>query len=123
MQIIIFQMACLLCELVSLGIVAVLLFSISTRVQYYVKMATFIILSFCLSSLCIPLMLHRPRDYRNALIPAWFVVKAGQLVGVSFELQGLENIKKDHGGVVLINHQSGIDLIGKLSKIINFFNV
>lgn len=114
---IIFQMACSLCELAGLGVVALLLFSISSRVQYYVKMTTFIVLSFFLSSFCIPLMLHRPRDYRNALLPAWFVIKAGELVGVSFELQGLENVKKDHGGVVLINHQSGIDLIGKFLKI------
>lgn len=46
-------------------------------------------------------------------IPAWCIVKIGQLIGASFEIQGLENINKDLGGVVLINHQSAIDLIGE----------
>jgi hypothetical protein len=36
-------------------------------------------------------------------------------MGVSLEIQGVENINKDHGGVVLINHQSSIDLIGKFA--------
>jgi lysophosphatidate acyltransferase len=48
-------------------------------------------------------------------IPAWCIVKVGQLLGASFELQGLENINRNTGGVVLINHQSAIDLIGEFS--------
>lgn len=45
-------------------------------------------------------------------IPAWCIVKVGQLIGTSFEIQGLENINRKCGGIVLINHQSAIDLIG-----------
>lgn len=48
-------------------------------------------------------------------IPAWCIVKVGQFLGASFEIQGLENIKRDSGGIVLINHQSAIDLIGELN--------
>lgn len=54
-----------------------------------------------------------------ARIPAWCIVQVGKLIGVSYELQGLENINRDHGGVVLINHQSAIDLIGNLLSIAN----
>lgn len=46
-------------------------------------------------------------------IPAWCIVKVGQLLGVSFEIQGIEHINRDKGAVVLINHQSAIDLIGE----------
>lgn len=60
-----------------------------------------------------PLMLLRPRDYRNALLPAYGCVKLGKLLGVEFELRGLENLDKQKGAVVLINHQSALDLIGK----------
>lgn len=55
-------------------------------------------------------------DYHFCLfirIPAWLAVKIGHLLGASFELRGLENINRDIGGVVLINHQSAIDLIGR----------
>lgn len=49
-------------------------------------------------------------------IPAWCIVKVGQLIGASFEIQGLENVNRKSGGVVLINHQSGIDLIGEFES-------
>lgn len=49
-------------------------------------------------------------------IPAWCIVKVGQLIGASFEIQGLENVNIKSGGVVLINHQSGIDLIGEFES-------
>lgn len=43
----------------------------------------------------------------------------GVLLGITFEVQGLENVQKEKGGVVLMNHQSGIDLISKILK--NYF--
>jgi len=88
-----------------------MLFSFSNRVQYFVKMILFMTSSLVFACAPIPLMLPRPRDYRNALIPAWLCVKMGHLLGASYELRGLENINRDVGGVVLINHQSAIDLI------------
>lgn len=106
-------MACSLCEIIGITIFAVFLFSVSSRVQYYTKMIAFFLVAMISSAICIPLMLPRPRDYRNALIPAWCVVKIGEIIGVSFEVQGKENIKKEEGGIVLINHQSAIDLMGE----------
>jgi 1-acyl-sn-glycerol-3-phosphate acyltransferase len=50
-----------------------------------------------------------------ARIPAWCIVQVGKVIGVSLEIQGVENINKDHGGVVLINHQSAIDLMGEFA--------
>ena len=32
---------------------------------------------------------------------------------MNYELQGEENIKRENGGIVLINHQSALDLIGR----------
>lgn len=109
-------MACSLTELIGLAIVGLLLFSISNMVRYYAKMMTFILTALISSVLCIPIMLPRPKDWRNALIPAWCMVQAGKIIGVYFDVQGIENINKDKGGVILINHQSGIDLIGKFTK-------
>ncbi|CAO1393815.1 unnamed protein product, partial [Diamesa tonsa] len=113
-------MACSLCELVGLCVMGILLFSMSNRFKFYVKMSIFMILSIISATLPIPLMLPKPRDYRNALIPAYLVIKIGQLLGVTFEIQGLENINQNKGAVVLINHQSSIDLmvLGKLWPVI-----
>jgi lysophosphatidate acyltransferase len=115
-------MACSLSELIGLAIVALLLFSVSNRVQFYVKMCVFVISALVSACVPIPLMLPRPKDWRNALIPAFCIVKVGELIGASFEVRGLENVKRDKGGVVLINHQSAIDLMGMLcDNIFNFF--
>lgn len=35
------------------------------------------------------------------------------VLGITFDVRGQENIRKNHGGVVLINHQSLIDMSGK----------
>jgi lysophosphatidate acyltransferase len=48
-------------------------------------------------------------------IPAWSIVQVGKLIGVSLEIQGLENINRNHGGVVFINQQSALDLIGEFA--------
>lgn len=53
--------------------------------------------------------------YFSFRFPAWCIVKIGQLIGASFEIQGLENINRMAGAVVVLNHQSAIDLIGELS--------
>lgn len=44
-------------------------------------------------------------------MPAYGCVKLGRLLGVSFEVRGLENIERSKGAVVIINHQSAIDLV------------
>lgn len=35
------------------------------------------------------------------------------MLGVTFEIRGIENIQKKTGGVVVMNHQSAIDLGSK----------
>lgn len=45
--------------------------------------------------------------------PAWCIIQVGKVLGVEFELQGIENIDREKGGIVLINHQSALDLIGE----------
>lgn len=37
------------------------------------------------------------------------------ILGISFEVRGKEHIRKNHGGVILINHQSLIDMSGEIT--------
>lgn len=46
-------------------------------------------------------------------IPAAGCRASCKLLGLKTEVKGKENIVKDSGCVVLINHQSALDLIGK----------
>ena len=46
-------------------------------------------------------------------MPAWGARQISKILGVKFEVKGQKNIIQDSGCVVLINHQSIIDLLGK----------
>lgn len=39
------------------------------------------------------------------------------LMGLTYEVRGQEHINREKGGVIVINHQSGIDLAGKTNFI------
>lgn len=84
----------------------------SNWVNYYVKFTIYIFFSMVCCSAFIPLMLFRPRDPRNALLPAITLRTVTRLLGVSYEVKGRENIvPKGQGCVTLINHQTGLDLL------------
>lgn len=58
-----------------------------------------------------PILIFRPKDYRNAMIPAAVCRILGRVIGVRMEIEGLENVSKDHGSVFVLNHQSALDLL------------
>lgn len=99
-------------ELLGLAIVMLLLMAMSSSLRYYGKMI-FFFLSCCFIAtvLPLPMFIVRPRDYRNAILPAYGVQLLARLLGMSFEIRGVENINQQKGGVVLVNHQSGVDLV------------
>lgn len=89
----------------------VILLSASHVVRYCVKFTVFILLSTVAATAFIPLMLLKPCDYRNALLPAWGARQISKLLGLKWKVRGLENVVKDSGCVVIINHQSALDLL------------
>nr|XP_012143521.1 PREDICTED: 1-acyl-sn-glycerol-3-phosphate acyltransferase beta-like [Megachile rotundata] len=78
--------------------------------RYYVKFAFIIIATAIPASMHWPFMLLRIGDWRNALLLTWIVKTAVKLIGLRFEIRGKENIVKDSGSIVLINHQ----IVGEL---------
>lgn len=98
-------------ELLGLAFMAFFIITLSSTARYYFKFFCFVILSVICAVGPVPFMLLRPRDYRNALLPAYLCTKFGKMLGASFEIRGKENINQQHGGVVLMNHQSALDLV------------
>lgn len=88
-----------------------LLWKISDAGKYYIKWTLFGVICALSATLPIPLMLLRPKDPRNALIPAAGLRACCSVLGITLKVEGLENIIKGSGSVVLINHQSMLDLI------------
>lgn len=98
-------------ELLGLAFMAFFIITLSSTARYYFKFFCFVAFSVVCAVGPVPLMLLRPRDYRNALIPAYLCVRFGKMLGASFSVRGKENINRSHGGIVLMNHQSALDLI------------
>ncbi|KAL1508858.1 hypothetical protein ABEB36_003685 [Hypothenemus hampei] len=88
-----------------------LLWNFSSFGKYWIKWAIFGIVSVISATFPIPLMLLHPRDPKNALIPAAGLRLCSKILGLSLKVEGLENIVQGTGCVVLINHQSMLDLI------------
>lgn len=88
-----------------------ILWKVSSAARYVLKFVIFAVLSIFFACLPIPYMLLHPRDSRNALIPSFLLRASRKILGLEYSVEGTENIVKDSGCVVLINHQSAIDLI------------
>nr|CAI5828021.1 unnamed protein product [Callosobruchus analis] len=95
----------------ALTVLLTILWNVSNAVKYYIKFIVFGIVSVISACAPIPIMLLRPRDSRNALIPAAGLRACCKFMGLTYEVLGTENIAKDTGCVILINHQSMLDLI------------
>ncbi|KAK0171905.1 hypothetical protein PV328_005295 [Microctonus aethiopoides] len=95
----------------ALLIFIVVMCAISEAAQYRAKFVIFTLFCAFAASWSIPIMLFRPGDWRNALLPAWQLQKFAKLLGFNFIIRGHENIVKDTGAIVVINHQSAMDLI------------
>ncbi|XP_050665444.1 1-acyl-sn-glycerol-3-phosphate acyltransferase alpha-like [Leptidea sinapis] len=87
-----------------------ILFSISSIARYYIKFTLFVVLSLIFATAPLPLMLFRPFDPRNALIPAALLRVSARLLGLRWTVRGIENVDDTRGAVILLNHQSGLDL-------------
>ncbi|CAG9783115.1 unnamed protein product [Diatraea saccharalis] len=88
----------------------IILFTISSMARYYIKFTLFVVLSLVFASAPLPLMFLKPFDPKNALIPAALLRWTARSLGIRWTVRGLENIDNTRGAVVLINHQSGLDL-------------
>ncbi|XP_003704528.2 1-acyl-sn-glycerol-3-phosphate acyltransferase beta-like isoform X2 [Megachile rotundata] len=78
--------------------------------RYYIKFCSFGAASAIPTSIQWPFMFLRIKDWRNALLSARCLRTCVKLLGVSFHVRGKENIVKDTGSIVLMNHQSILDL-------------
>uniref|UniRef100_A0A182RG82 1-acylglycerol-3-phosphate O-acyltransferase n=1 Tax=Anopheles funestus TaxID=62324 RepID=A0A182RG82_ANOFN len=83
---------------------------LSNTFKYHAKMFIIVLMSFLVLVVPIPLFLFKPRWPLNALIPGIVACAFIRLFGVEYEIRGQEHINVRNGGVVLLNHQSAIDI-------------
>ncbi|KFB40008.1 AGAP009414-PA-like protein [Anopheles sinensis] len=90
---------------------------LSSRFKYHAKLFIILLMSFLVLVVPIPLFLFKPRWPLNALVPGIVACTIIKLFGVEYEIRGQQNINVRNGGVVLLNHQSAIDIVSIAFKI------
>ncbi|CAG7725444.1 unnamed protein product [Allacma fusca] len=85
----------------------------SPRFRYHFKFAIFGIAVSVVSLIIIPVAMFRPRDVRNSVMSTPLMNWISKLLGIVWELRGEENLAGDFACVVVCNHQSFLDFLGK----------
>lgn len=90
----------------------VILFFTSDRVNFLLKFlylyVAYMTMGLLVSLICLP----RPRNPGNGVMAAKLMSKINKLVGVEWEITGKEKLLVDEAAVLVLNHQSAIDLLG-----------
>ncbi|KAK2575013.1 hypothetical protein KPH14_008760 [Odynerus spinipes] len=96
---------------VALVLLLVMICAINEGFRYRAKFAIFGIACLVFTVIYLPFMFLNIGSWKNALVPAWLLRQTyRRVLGIKFEVRGKENIVRDSGCVVLINHQSMLDL-------------
>jgi len=91
--------------------VLAVLSNISTRVNFIIKFAYLYCTYMTVSTLVIPFCLPRPRHPQNGAMTARILQFINRLVSVNFRIVGGDYLKVPTAAVVVLNHQSSIDLM------------
>jgi len=91
--------------------VLVVLANISTRLNYIVKFAYLTCAYMTVSTIIIPFCLFRPRHPQNGSMTARVLQYINRLIPLTFRIVGAEHLKVPTAAVVVLNHQSSIDLM------------
>eukprot|EP00090_Calanus_glacialis_P032509 TRINITY_DN53863_c0_g1_i1.p1 TRINITY_DN53863_c0_g1~~TRINITY_DN53863_c0_g1_i1.p1 ORF type:complete len:266 (+),score=74.11 TRINITY_DN53863_c0_g1_i1:71-868(+) len=87
------------------------LYHTSTKVNFILKFAYLYCSYMAVSALIIPFCLPRPRHPRNGAMSARLLQYVNRLVPITFTIVGVEHLKDPTAAVLVLNHQSGIDLM------------
>jgi len=91
--------------------VLAVLSNVSTRVNFIVKFTYLYCAYMTVSTLVIPFCLPRPRHPQNGAMTARILQLVNRLIPITFTIVGAEHLRVPTAAVLVLNHQSGIDLM------------
>jgi len=96
-----------------LGLAALIifLFYTSTKFNFIIKFAYLYVAYMAMAGIIAIICLPRPRRPENGVLAAKIMRYFNYLVGIEWVLDGVERLEVDSGAVIVINHQSSIDLL------------
>jgi len=97
--------------LITATIISILFFKTSSKFRYLVKWGYLLIIYNVVTPFIALFILPWPKDSRNGAFVAKILKPFNSVVGVTWELEGVENLSCSEGAVVILNHQSALDLM------------
>jgi len=89
----------------------VFLFYTNTKANFLFKFIYLYSAYMCMGVIMTILCLPRPRHPENGVMASKIMKYINMMVGIKWTVQGAEHLMKDSGAVVILNHQSSIDVI------------
>jgi len=90
----------------------IILYEDSPTFRYKFKFCLYTILVSIVMLIFLPISMLRPRNVENLLWTQPFFPPISRILGLQWEIQGAENLKKDVSCVLIGNHQSVLDILG-----------
>jgi len=101
---------CLLLVLAVLTVLVPICLSYRRNAVFLAKYAylysTYTLMSIIIIVLCLP----RPKDPRNAVMGAKIMKPFNKMISLTWTIRGIQKLLKDRGCVVVLNHQSSVDV-------------
>jgi len=91
-----------------------LICKLSNKAMYIFKFICLYILFGVIGSIIIIICLPRGRSIKNGIQSSKIMKILSYLFGISWTVEGVEHLKLDSGCVVLMNHQSSLDVLAML---------
>ncbi|KAG5682758.1 hypothetical protein PVAND_012091 [Polypedilum vanderplanki] len=97
--------------ILTLLIISTILYKNNHVFKYNVKYLFYILASSILGTLSIPYLMLRPRNPINFRGVCKMFRLMSPVLGLSYELRGINNLEKDYACVIASNHQSSLDFL------------
>ncbi|XP_037300495.1 1-acyl-sn-glycerol-3-phosphate acyltransferase alpha isoform X3 [Manduca sexta] len=88
------------------------LYEKSNVFRYYLKFFLYYAYVLITCTVLLPVVLIYPRDVTNLIVASRFCRYASYIVGIEWELRGMEYWDNEQCYIVISNHQSSLDILG-----------
>ncbi|KAJ8734623.1 hypothetical protein PYW08_013873 [Mythimna loreyi] len=88
------------------------LYEKSNLFRYYLKFFLYYAYVLITCTVLLPVVLIYPRDVTNLIVASRFCRYASHIVGIEWELRGMEHWNTEQCYIVISNHQSSLDILG-----------
>ncbi|XP_045455534.1 1-acyl-sn-glycerol-3-phosphate acyltransferase alpha-like [Melitaea cinxia] len=88
------------------------MYTIAKVVEYYFKFGTIAFFIVFNSLILMPLFIWNGKNVKNARLMAETSKNVTKLIGVTWNLRNPEIISENRGAIIILNHQSFLDLLG-----------